>query len=160
MQGCDGIIINGEKSSLYVVFDPNQVKSATDNIGTFDSSNPDIRYSADDAETIAKPETQRITEISSRAKAMGINNLHLHLDKKRSQILRPGRKGANYPTTISEADFKDNIHRFWKNVNWKDSGGKIFLPKARPRTFPSGRSSLRSTPKTASPTTTAAFRRI
>ena len=160
MQGCDGIIINGEKSSLYVVFDPNQVKSATDNIGTFDSSNPDIRYSADDAETIAKPETQRITEISSRAKAMGINNLHLHLDKKRSQILRPGRKGANCPTTISEADFKDNIHRFWKNVNWKDSGGKIFLPKARPRTFPSGRSSLRSTPKTASPTTTAAFRRI
>lgn len=75
MQGCDGIIINGEKSSLYVVFEPNQVKSATDNIGTFDSSNPDIRFSADDAETIAKPETQRITEISSRAKAMGINNL-------------------------------------------------------------------------------------
>ena len=48
MQGCDGIIIDGEKSSLYVVFEPNQVKSATDNIGTFDSSNPDIRYSADD----------------------------------------------------------------------------------------------------------------
>ena len=75
MQGCDGIIINGEKSSLYVVFEPNQVKSATDNIGTFDSSNPDIRFSTDDAETIVKPETQRITEISSRAKAMGINNL-------------------------------------------------------------------------------------
>lgn len=84
----------------------------------------------------------------------------LHLDKKRSQILRPGRKGANYPTTISEADFKDNIRRFWENVNWKNSGGKIFLPKARLRTFPNGRSDLRSTPKTASPPTTAAFRRI
>lgn len=28
----------------YIVFEPNQIKSATDNIGTFDSSNPDIRY--------------------------------------------------------------------------------------------------------------------
>ncbi len=45
MQGCDGIIIKGEKSNLYVVFEPNQIKSATDNIGTFDSNNPDIRYS-------------------------------------------------------------------------------------------------------------------
>ena len=28
----------------YVVFNPNQIKSATDNIGTFDSNNDDIRY--------------------------------------------------------------------------------------------------------------------
>ena len=27
-----------------VVFNPNQIKSATDNIGTFDANNPDIRY--------------------------------------------------------------------------------------------------------------------
>lgn len=45
MQGCDGIIVKGKKSSLYVVFEPNQIKSATDNIGTFDSSISDIRYS-------------------------------------------------------------------------------------------------------------------
>lgn len=44
-QGCDGIIVKGEKSTLYVVFDPTQIKSATDNIGTFDRENPDIRYS-------------------------------------------------------------------------------------------------------------------
>ncbi len=29
----------------YVVFSPTQIKSATDNIGTFDGNNPDIRYS-------------------------------------------------------------------------------------------------------------------
>ena len=28
----------------YIVFNPNQIKSATSNIGTFDSNNPDIRY--------------------------------------------------------------------------------------------------------------------
>lgn len=38
----DGIIVPTET----VVFQPEQIKSATDNIGTFDGSNPDIRYSA------------------------------------------------------------------------------------------------------------------
>ena len=40
-----------------VVFEPTQIKSATDNIGTFDKNNPDIRYSAKQSEV-----AQRITE--------------------------------------------------------------------------------------------------
>lgn len=31
---------------IYVVFEPSQIKSATDNIGTFDPANPDIRFRA------------------------------------------------------------------------------------------------------------------
>ena len=47
----DGIIIenrnkNVDDSVIYLLDNPNQIKSATDNIGTFDSSNPDIRYSS------------------------------------------------------------------------------------------------------------------
>lgn len=48
--GYDGLllgnILNNSKNTRpeIVVFNPNQIKSATDNIGTFDSSNPDIRY--------------------------------------------------------------------------------------------------------------------
>ena len=34
-----------QNSEHYVVFEPTQIKSATDNIGTFDPQNPDIRYS-------------------------------------------------------------------------------------------------------------------
>ena len=37
-------IYNLPSSDVYVVTNPNQIKSATDNIGTFDSNNPDIRY--------------------------------------------------------------------------------------------------------------------
>ena len=42
---------DGSKEDLaydkfYVVFDSAQIKSATDNIGTFDKTNPDIRYSS------------------------------------------------------------------------------------------------------------------
>jgi hypothetical protein len=40
---CDGIIIRGTKNdSLYVALKPNQIKSATDNKGTFDDKNKDI----------------------------------------------------------------------------------------------------------------------
>lgn len=50
-KGYDGVILENdtrndlEKDTFYVVFAPTQIKSATDNIGTFDGANPDIRYS-------------------------------------------------------------------------------------------------------------------
>jgi hypothetical protein len=42
--GYDGVILN--KGTEIVAFEPTQIKSATDNQGTFDTNNPDIRYSA------------------------------------------------------------------------------------------------------------------
>lgn len=43
--GYDGVY-NGYDE--YIAFYPNQIKSATDNVGTFDPNNPDIRYSTRD----------------------------------------------------------------------------------------------------------------
>lgn len=43
----DGIIIRGDKTTLVAAFEPNQIKSATDNVGTFDSKNPNILYQND-----------------------------------------------------------------------------------------------------------------
>lgn len=46
-QGYDGIMVydgNGNVKEI-IAFEPAQIKSATDNVGTFDGSNPDIRYS-------------------------------------------------------------------------------------------------------------------
>ena len=49
--GYDGMIIQqdvgsfGRSTDAYIALHPEQVKSATDNIGTFDGKNPDIRYS-------------------------------------------------------------------------------------------------------------------
>lgn len=37
--------LRGEKVRQYIATESNQIKSATDNIGTFDANNPDIRYS-------------------------------------------------------------------------------------------------------------------
>lgn len=46
-RGYDGIMVTDTEfgGTSYVVFEPEQIKSATDNVGTFDPSNPDIRYS-------------------------------------------------------------------------------------------------------------------
>ena len=63
--GYDGVIIQFDKGSwgrstdAYIALHPEQVKSATDNIGTFDKKNPDIRYSqrvreGDQVERLAK----------------------------------------------------------------------------------------------------------
>ena len=49
-RGYDGLVVVGSKGSSYpelnsdnfIVFEPNQIKSATGNVGTYDSNNPDI----------------------------------------------------------------------------------------------------------------------
>ena len=46
-EGYDGVIFKsgaGSGEAIYAVFKPTQAKSATDNIGTFDKENPDVRY--------------------------------------------------------------------------------------------------------------------
>ncbi len=43
--GYDGIAYNTDNTDYYVAFTPEQIKSATDNIGTFDKGKGDIRYS-------------------------------------------------------------------------------------------------------------------
>ena len=49
-QGYDGVIRTDENGNVeeYVAFYPEQIKSATDNVGTFDPKNPDVRYSIKD----------------------------------------------------------------------------------------------------------------
>ena len=43
--GYDSVYWNGDLRQEWVVFDPTQIKSATDNIGTFDGTNKKIHYS-------------------------------------------------------------------------------------------------------------------
>ncbi|MBR4108673.1 MAG: hypothetical protein IKK45_08310 [Akkermansia sp.] len=43
--GYDGVYYDGDLRQEMMVFEPDQIKSATDNRGTFDGSNPDITFS-------------------------------------------------------------------------------------------------------------------
>lgn len=62
IQECDGIIVHGELSTMYVVFEPSQIKSATDNIGLFDKKNPDIRYSLKSTSSIEEQNKKLMQE--------------------------------------------------------------------------------------------------
>lgn len=57
--GYDGIIVDefGEGYNEYIVLKPENVKSATDNVGTFDRDNNDIRYSQGDLSEVIKDKT-------------------------------------------------------------------------------------------------------
>ena len=43
--------------TFYAAFSPRQIKSATDNVGTFDRDNPDIRYSVSESDAGAEGAT-------------------------------------------------------------------------------------------------------
>ncbi len=73
-KGYDGVIIENDtdndlaKDTFYVVFNPEQIKSATDNIGTFDGSNANIRFSVSEAAddtAKAKPDKGQIVIVEN-----------------------------------------------------------------------------------------------
>ena len=52
VRSTDEILDDGSVDTVYIAFEPNQVKSATDNIGTFDPGNDDIRFSRSQMPTV------------------------------------------------------------------------------------------------------------
>lgn len=65
-EGYDGLIVTDQEfdnAKSYVVFKTNQIKSATDNMGTFDYFNPDIRYSLKETDEDVKKQVELTGEI-------------------------------------------------------------------------------------------------
>lgn len=78
--GYDGFI----KDDVYVVFNPTQIKSATDNVGTFDPNNPDIRFAVAPEETewekavisVLRPVVGESVELSKEEIAAKVKELY------------------------------------------------------------------------------------
>lgn len=96
--GHDGVIFeyDGSKEDLaydkfYVVFDSTQIKSATENIGTFDKTNPDIRYSSQDGryrDLMGEKAAQYVRRLESGLVNELAENLSVPGQAKR-EVLRP-----------------------------------------------------------------------
>lgn len=70
--GYDGVIVQGESNVVYLAFEPNNIKSATENTGSFDGMNDDIRYSSHDAADQEDLDMQDLEEVAtSMAEALG-----------------------------------------------------------------------------------------
>lgn len=109
----DGIITDTET----VVFSPTQVKSATDNIGTFDGTNPDIRYSESDSDTTpsmretlidalaktAQNDAEREALAEYKVKVKVIDEYNAELDKVNAELKKLSfGKGKRNTGRISE----------------------------------------------------------
>ena len=101
-----------EGARHYVVFEPEQIKSATGNVGTFDPADPDIRYAIPSGATVLKA-----------AKASIRKNLHAvgNLPKKAfdSMIRRDGAaRGEVQAMTYALGDFEKAMRAaYGKNPN-------------------------------------------
>ena len=77
-EGYDGVVFveNDGRTVEYIAFEPNQIKSATENVGTYSAENADIRYSLNrDGITVATDEmvaeaNKELTESQKAAKAI------------------------------------------------------------------------------------------
>ena len=104
--GYDGVVEkvkSGDKEGrVYVAFSPTQIKSATENVGTFDAGNPDIRYSISMAEQAAWDEVLDAYEagrLSSRNSHTVLNRTPVVL----ARILSDDGKNPNLKIVIDRS---------------------------------------------------------
>lgn len=133
----DGIIITNDTTNdlmaetFYVVFDSKQIKSATDNIGTFDGSNPDIRYSRemDTAEALKNTTGNgggKYSRAFSERRGDGQKITQYMADAERTEILK--RKTITAEVYKGQAD--DSIRAELGNL---ESGKKQLIKAALTR---------------------------
>jgi len=116
----DGIVAKTET----VVFDSTQIKSATDNIGTFDKNNPDIRYSEKDTvpakKTVKKTVKKTSEQIYREQNKALMQYIKDEYDKpwrfqpKMEDVAKAAnRLGKGY---VGDKDLKQEIGRIYRNV--------------------------------------------
>jgi hypothetical protein len=93
-EGYDGVYYNGDLRQEAVAFDSSQVKSATDNVGTFDGGNPDIRFARRGGNEAFARQLQKW-----KAGKMGIDE-HFDLGVTPKSIQRFGAK--NLPLVMTQ----------------------------------------------------------
>lgn len=141
-KGYDGVIVKGSDSTVAVTFDSNQIKSATENIGTFDESNPDIRFSLDTAaETEAeKPADQNFyermvdnaTQVSSQEEraAQLIHSIAIKADELRAFTDRNYARVHDVPISVNALN-DDSFKNIVKTASQIFFDGKLSPRKVR-----------------------------
>jgi hypothetical protein len=119
-EGYDGVIFDDEE---YVAFYPTQIKSATDNIGTFDENNPDIRHSMVD---IGDVDLSALLEENNRLRRA---NAHLKEQFKLTQGKKPNRNAVEklckkiLREYSSDYDLDTMVSNFDRLFSYLASGG-------------------------------------
>lgn len=129
--GYDSIVYNNEYEgggNSYILFSPNQVKSAIGNTGAFDSSNPDIRYSQDgralgffnpaDQTTYLIPENIPATATPAQLKGLMTHEIGVH-------AIQLGKDSKEFKSILRDLDLQvksGNSAAVAANQRAKDAG--------------------------------------
>ena len=99
-QGYDGVILESPSGKIYMVFDNTQIKSATDNIGSFDGSNADIRYSDRDYsyEALTSKPDMVVTTVGG------------NVPNNRADVVHQAKKNAAKVGTFNPKDGSVSVH--------------------------------------------------
>ena len=123
----DGIILENDEGSFgrstktILAFDENQVKSATDNIGTFSPSNGDIRFSKPMEEVAVSPEAEAIREKDVKNIIATTSEDKLPQTRKEALTMLDGMKqpfpndDQGYEIYVSHADAKHTMS--YRNID-------------------------------------------
>mgnify|MGYP003392968753 CR=1 FL=1 len=91
----------------YIVYDPSQIKSATQNTGAFDKTNPDIRYSkASDAVAAITP-----SDTTTDRFIYNFQDRFIRLKRQMQKVVRAGGKITDDPRMAEELYHQRAAHR-------------------------------------------------
>lgn len=121
--GYDGVFLSndtgswGRKTDAIIALDPEQVKSATDNVGTFDRSNPDIRYSDRDP-SVARLSQKQEEETSNpysyesltEKPDMFVTTVGGNIPKNRADVVQQAKQNAAKIGKFNVKDGSVSVH--------------------------------------------------
>ena len=131
--GYDSVYWNGDGRKEWMVLEPTQIKSATDNIGAFDSANSDIRFSIGHAPTVVNPDVQ--VEVESDKQRYSV------FAGEKTATPRLLKSLAEAKAMLGDGEYTDAVRReiFNKTGWWKGIDGKwrVELPHLKAKYFDS-----------------------
>ena len=117
-QGYDGVILKAPNGNIYMALDNTQIKSATDNIGTFDRNNPDIRYNL--TEDAAEQAARDAAEVEAFRNAQDVEYDRVRQAELEDDITTAAERAIfDAEVSRSEVSAKDNNSRWfaWPDVS-------------------------------------------
>lgn len=128
--GYDGVVYKNTqegRGDSYIAFSPEQIKSATGNVGTFDPSNPDIRFSRD----ASRQAPQQRTDIVRRA----VQRIADRWDNAPEIVVVKNMADASVPQRVREADEAQKSNGATGEPEGFFYGGKVYIVADEMRTL-------------------------
>lgn len=135
-RGYDGLIVQDQEFGgvSYVALEPEQIKSATDNTGTFDKANPDIRFSASDESEDKQEMTWDIRSRTDDREDHEYNqpiNLRTYTETQAQKIVDK----AHQKNMSVEEYLREHREVYSRNGNWDKEAGEALKLERRSQRF-------------------------